>query len=464
MIRLLIADDDRKHLKLLEKYFKQGKFDLYTASNLTHALNLINRFQFELVLTDLRMPNSQGEFFDFAGLKVLEMAKLSHPGVEVILMTAFAEIDIAVDAMKNGATDFLTKPFTIDQLEQKLKIIITDIEKSKENFSFQWAEIQDFTPYHFGSLLHSDPSMEEVVKRIKKISTHQDNVLITGETGTGKELVAREIHNHGNHEAEPFITVNCGALPEHLIESEFFGHEKGAFTGAVQKKIGKFELAKNGTLFLDEIGELPFNLQATLLRVLQFKTIYPVGGNEEINISARIIAATNRNLQKMVNEKKFRNDLFYRLKTFHINLPPLRKRKKDIALFVCFFLHKFSQELGKEVHTLDSNIKNFFIHYEWPGNIRELENSIRYALTSCESKVILPQDLPDDLLKEYHKFFNQESGFDQENQPDHKRKIIVELMAKHQGNVQLVARHLSVSDKTLYRRCKKLGINIKDFK
>ncbi len=379
--KILIVDDDQSLREFLEIFFAEQGYKVCSASTGKEALALMKKEDVSLVLSDVRMP-------EMDGVTLLKEVKARNPEIPVILITAFASLETAVDAMKEGAWDYLAKPFRLDEIrevvDQALESRITAEPISKD---------AGCKIYKLDQMVAKSPAMLKIFQLIPRVASSTSSVLITGESGTGKELVARAIHNLGPRKDEPFVVVNCGGIPENLLESELFGYTKGAFTGANQEKQGLFAMANGGTMFLDEIGELPMMLQVKLLRVVQQKSFIPLGSTRELEVDVRIIAATNRDLEKEVMEGRFREDLYYRLNVITIRTPALRERPEDIPLLVQYFLDKYSKEQGKTVQGISSFAMNALMKYPFPGNVRELENIIERSVALSTSSLILPESL-----------------------------------------------------------------------
>jgi two-component system NtrC family response regulator len=386
METILIVDDEKNYLLVLSAVLEEEGYEVLTTSSSLEALEIQKASDVDLVLTDMKMPGMDG-------IEVLEQIKTRDPELPVIMMTAHGTVDKAVEAMQKGAYSYILKPFDNERLTLYVKKAIATYEVVKENRRLRNAVESQ---YQFGNIIGKSKAMRDVFEIIQKVAPSNATVLIEGESGTGKELVAKSIHFNSPRRDNPFVAVNCSALAESLLESELFGHERGAFTGAVSSKKGRFELAHGGTLFLDEIGELSANLQVKLLRVLQEKTIERVGGVRPIAVDIRVIAATNRNLKDELRTGRFREDLFYRLNVVHIAIPPLRLRWEDIRLLVDHFIKKYasSNQSAVPVQGLSQEVIRLFYEYNWPGNIRELENVIERAIILCEDGLITIKDLP----------------------------------------------------------------------
>jgi two-component system NtrC family response regulator len=384
MDTVLIVDDEKNYLVVLEALLGPEGYEIMTVDNAQAALGLIQETDLDLVITDMKMPG-------MSGMELLEAAKKIRPEMPVIMMTAYGTIEMAVEAMKKQAYDYITKPFQNEELKLTVRKALQNHRLIKENRLLSEA-LSD--RYQYGNIIGKSKPMLEIYDLIRKVAQSRATVLITGPSGTGKELIAKAIHYDSPRKGRPFISVNCGALTETLLESELFGHEKGAFTGAISMKKGRFELADEGTLFLDEVGEMPPSLQVKLLRVLQEMEFERVGGTKTIRVDVRVLSASNRNLKEDVAEGLFREDLFYRLNVIHIEIPPLRERKEDIRLLVQHFIDKYRQDEGKEKIELAPETWKALYNYPWPGNVRELENVIERAVVLNSGALIEFADLP----------------------------------------------------------------------
>jgi two-component system NtrC family response regulator len=383
---MLVVDDRANMRQMLEACFAEQGFDVVTASNGDQAVLRLDEREFDIVITDLNMPGKDG-------LDVLRAAKRRYPDTEVIIITAYGSIEKAVEAMRLGARDFITKPFKLDEIERKVKKIVGLRQPPAPGQAHTW--IHPSIQHMVGTSAHT----RQLMKMIAKIAPSNSSVLIRGESGVGKELVARAIHDASPRRDRPFVALNCAALAPGVLESELFGHEKGSFTGASERRMGRFEKAHTGTLFLDEVGEIDPLIQTKLLRVLQEGEIERVGGTEVIRVDVRIVAATNRELRGAIEQGKFREDFYYRLNVFSISVEPLRNRRDDIPMLVDHFIRKFSIEMGKPVPEIDGDVFSIFLHYPWPGNVRELENVIERAMVLCEDNAITTAELPPELLR-----------------------------------------------------------------
>jgi nitrogen regulation protein NR(I) len=386
MEKVLIIEDDETVRDVLRSFLKEKGFEATLAQNGQTGLDLLRADKFDLILTDLVMPGITG----MDVLKEVAAAKISVP---VIVMTAFGTVQTAVEAMKHGAFDYITKPFNLDELMIVLEKAFSVAKLQKENVMLKK---QLKKKYDFKGLIGDSPSMQSVYEMIEKIADTDSTVLITGESGTGKELIAKTIHyNNSSRAGGPFVALNCAAIPRDLLESELFGHERGAFTGAVNTRLGRFELAQGGTLFLDEVGELDPSLQVKLLRVLQEREFERVGGMKTIKVDVRILAATNKDLGNATKEGKFREDLFYRLNVIPLHLPPLRSRQEDIPLLAAFFIDEFCRKKKREPFTFSPSAMDCLQKYRWPGNVRELENLIERLMILVSGSVVNVADLPE---------------------------------------------------------------------
>jgi len=387
MNTILVVDDEPNYLIVLSELLKEEGFEVMTAESGEDGRKIVEENDLDLVITDMRMPGMDG-------LQLLNAIKEFNRDLPVIMITAFGEVDKAVVAMKAGAYNYLAKPFNNEELLVNIKKAIEHYSLLRENLRLRdEARVR----YGFASIVGKNARMQEIYRLIEKVAPTPSSVLITGESGTGKELVARAIHINSPREKAPFISVNCAALPETLLESELFGHERGAFTGATSMRKGRFELADSGTLFLDEIGDLPLSLQAKLLRVLQERSFERVGGVKQIKVDVRIITATNRDLKDEVDKGRFREDLYYRFNVLHIHLPPLRERADDIPMLTEHFINKFAGLLNKPTLRISGDALRYLTGLPWEGNVRELENTIERAAILCSDNVIRPEDVHPDL-------------------------------------------------------------------
>jgi Nif-specific regulatory protein len=383
MGRILIADDHDALRRGLARGLSEAGHEVEEASNGNAAIERLHEGSFDIVLSDLKMGGSDG-------LDVLRTTRALHPTTAVILMTAFGSVNTAVEAMKMGAFDYVQKPFEIEEMELKIEKAL-EMKRLKHEIEYLRHTQQDI--YEFDRIVGSSASLQRVLDIVRKVAKSNTTVLIRGETGTGKELIAGAIHHNSLRSSRNFVKVNCAALQENLLESELFGHEKGAFTGADKQRIGRFEQADSGTLFLDEIGDMSANTQAKILRVLQEHEFERLGGTRTLRVDVRLIAATNRDLPRMVQGGQFREDLYYRLNVVSIEMPPLRERKDDIVPLATSFIKRFAGELKKKIDGVEPDAQKLLMRYNWPGNIRELENAIERAMLLAEGRSIAADDL-----------------------------------------------------------------------
>lgn len=379
---ILVVDDDRSMREFLEIMLTKEGYHVSVAASGEEACQLLDKAAYDLLITDIKM-------MDIDGIGVLRKAKEISPESIVIMISAFATAETAVEAMKEGAYDYIPKPFKV----KEFKRIVKEAFLSQRPASPEAKENQQSERYHFGCLVGESPKMRKVYTLIERVAQTKSNILISGESGTGKELVARAIHRQSPRKERPFVVINCAGIPENLIESELFGYKKGAFTGAATDKVGLFEVADGGTVFLDEVGELPPALQVKLLRVIQERTFTALGGTEEKSVDVRFISATNKDLEGEILERRFREDLFFRLVVIQIAMPPLREREGDLPLLSQHFLEKYSRELGKDVRKISAYAMELLGQYSFPGNVRELENIIERSVAIEGSNIVLPESL-----------------------------------------------------------------------
>ncbi len=387
MTRILIVDDEAGMREFLSIFLEREGFDVECAEDGQEALQAVQEARFDLIISDLRMPTLDG-------IRLLEGLQKFQSEVPVILITAYASAESAIEAMKLGAYDYLTKPFRVEEIRE---VITRALETKASRLAgvFPWSG--EAFPRSVEGLIGRSPKMIELYKLISKVAAVSGTVLITGESGTGKELVARTIHRNSDRATKPFLAVSCGAIPEALLESELFGHVKGAFTGAVAAKAGLFEVADGGTIFLDEIAETSLAIQVKLLRVLQERIFRRVGGTDDIEVDVRVIAATHQELQEMIQEGRFREDLYYRLNVIPVHLAPLRERREDIPLLAMNFLAKYSEETKRPIRGVAPEAMELFLRYDWPGNVLELENAIERAVALGTGAVLTPESLPEQI-------------------------------------------------------------------
>ncbi len=435
--RLLVVDDERSMRELLSIVLRREGYDVTLAENGRNAIDHLERGRFDLLISDIKMP-------DMSGVDVLRAAKRIDPDIVGIMITAFAAADTAIEAMRIGAHDYLSKPFDVDELKIKVRNALEQRQLRQENVLLKRAL---GSSHQFANIVGRSEKMLAIFKLIEQIARTDSTVLVTGESGTGKEWVARAIHFYSLRRDRPFVALNCGAVPETLLESELFGHMKGSFTGASVNKKGLVEAAEKGTLFLDEIGEMNPMMQVKLLRVLQERKFRRLGGVEEMEASIRVIAATNQDLPKAVAEGKFREDLFYRINVIPIHLPALRERGEDIPLLAEYFLAKYRDQMNKDVHALSQESMDLLEAHDWPGNIRELENVIERAVALEKSQTILPESLPEHIVKRVPKGpaaagLLPEAGFNLEEHVEGLEKEYITQALARAGGVQVKAAEL----------------------
>jgi two-component system NtrC family response regulator len=403
MYSILVVDDEPNYLIVLSELLRDEGFEVYTAPGGNEGLEVVREVDLDLVITDMQMP-------EMDGLQLLQQIKKANPELPVIIITAYAEVEKAVTAMQAGAFSYLAKPFSNDELVVNINKAAQHYSLLRENTRLR-SEIRGKN--NFGGMVGKNSKMLQVYELIEKVAPTPASVLISGESGTGKELVAKAIHINSPRESKPFITVNCAALSDNLLESELFGHEKGAFTGAVGMRKGRFELADSGTIFLDEVGEIPLALQSKLLRVLQEKSFERVGGAKTLSVDVRIISASNKDLREEVTLGNFREDLFYRLNVIHVSLPPLRERMDDMPLLVDFFIRKFADRLGKEDLRISPDAMRLLLTLPWEGNVRELENTIERAAILCDGNEIAADDVQPESIGIGHTKWSEGVDFSQ---------------------------------------------------
>jgi DNA-binding NtrC family response regulator len=440
-LSLLIVDDEVATRNLCNDVALEAGLHVYASSTTEQALDVLDQYPIDIVVTDLKVPQ-------IGGLDLIKRIRAGNPQTAVIVLTQYGTIETAIEATRLGAVDYVTKPFHVEELRTKLDRVVHAIELDQEN---RLLREQLRSRPGFGGLIGVSPKMQRVYKLIEKVAQHTYPVLILGESGTGKELVARSIHYSGPRNSKPFSPVDCSSLVPTLIESELFGYVKGAFTGAQHSKQGLFEAAGDGTLFLDEIGDLPVDLQAKLLRALQEHEVKPVGSNDRVGIRARVIAATNRDLEASIRTGSFRQDLYFRLNVVQIKLPPLRDRRVDIALLVSAFLEKFSDP-ARPIHTISEDAMRRIMAYDWPGNIRELENAIERAVALGSGPILHVGDLPSNL--QYTSTEKLPEGDELVPLEALERRAIFRALRETAGDKLAAARLLGIGKTTLYRKLK----------
>jgi DNA-binding NtrC family response regulator len=449
---ILVVDDQNKVRGVIRELLEFKGFNVDDAIDGTEAIEKIKNSVFDVVITDLKME-------DYSGIDVLKIAKEQYYDPEVLLITAYGSVDSAVKAIKMGAFDYLEKPLDLQKL-----ILMTEEALTKRELKNDLTDISKKIKIHSSqrNIIAESPEMSEILETAKLISNTSSTVLIEGESGTGKELVARAIHFRGERKSKPFIAINCGALPEQLLESELFGYTKGAFTGAISEKKGLFEEADSGTLLLDEIGDMPFSLQIKLLRILQESEVRKIGSSSPIHVDVRIIASTNKKLSSLVKEGKFREDLYYRLNVIPILVPPLRERKGDILPLLNFFVKKYSQKFKKNVKGFSQKTLGLLIQYEWPGNIRELENFVERVVSFAKEPLIGPYEIPSSIdpcesspegVFSVSSYANLVKAIE-----TYEKEYILKSLHKNNWNLLYAAKNLGISRTSLWRKIKKYGI------
>lgn len=442
-ISILIVDDEESVRDSLYNWFIEDGFRVESAENAKRALTMLESDEFDIILADIKMPGMDG-------LEMLRRIKTIKPDSIVIVMTAFATVDTAVKALKDGAYDYVTKPFDPDDLTHLIRNATKQISLFDENENLKKKVV---SLENVEDLIGNSEAMKNVLREVESVAQTNSSVIITGESGTGKELVAKAIHANSPRKFFPFVSVHCGALTESLLESELFGHEKGAFTGAMYNRKGRFEMADSGSIFLDEIATISSKMQVELLRVLESKTFTRVGGNKEISSDFRVICATNKDLKGMVEKGTFREDLFYRLNVVNIQIPPLRERKEDIPALVEYFIIKNCLSMNKPPASIDSAALKRIQEFNFPGNIRELENMIERAIVVGNGKKITLKDLP------LEKSFVSNSA---ESLDDFEKAFILQILNKYDWNISRTARALKVDRVTLYNKIKKYNLKLAD--
>ncbi len=448
---ILIADDEQTQRKLLSGFLAKRGFEILEVDNGIDALELIRDQQVDLLLSDMRMPG-------LGGLELLEAARKVNPLIEVIVITAFGTVETAVEAMEKGAFTFISKPLNLETLvahvDRALERKVLFEENRELRAQMGKSPITD--------MIASSQKMREVLGVVSRVADSKATVLIHGESGTGKELVAKAIHESGQRNKNPFVAINVAAIPETLLESELFGHEKGSFTGASSRHLGRFERSSGGTMFIDEVGDMPLSAQVKLLRVLQEGQIERVGGSTTINVDVRLIAATNADLEKLIGEGKFREDLFYRLNVVKIEIPPLRDRKADIPPLIEHFIKRFMQLNGRELEGVDKLAMDLMMKHSWPGNVRELENAIESAVVLCRNRWIKDSDLPAAIRGEstHKNYFDDDPSKPLlERVEQFEKSEVIKAIEATDGNRSEAARKLGMSEKNVRDRLKRWNIS-----
>jgi DNA-binding NtrC family response regulator len=447
---ILILDDEAAQRDILTGYLKKKGYKIFSASSGREGIETIKNNPVDIILSDFKMP-------DLNGIEVLEQVKKINPEISFVIVTAYGTVENAVKAMRLGAFDYISKPVDLDELDIMIERIIEHKNLKSEN---QLLKTQLQEKYKISSIVSQSPKMEEVINVAARVADSKATVLITGENGTGKEVLAKAIHFKSSRKEKPFVAVNVPALTETLLESELFGHEKGAFTGADKMRKGRFEIAHNGTLFLDEVGDIPQSIQVKLLRVLQEHQFERVGGTEKIEVDVRIIAATNKNLEQKIKDGTFREDLYYRLNVVSIKIPPLRERKEDILPMIENFIDKYSKENNKEKLEVSKEAIDVLMKYNYPGNVRELENIIERAVVLTRGKVIALNDLPINIrgFKDEKFIRTSEEGTLTEQVEVLEKQLIFDALQQSEGNQTKAGKLLGLTERNLRYKLKKYGI------
>ena len=442
MRKILVIDDEQNIRKMLTRVLSPEGFMVKEANNGLEALKRLQEENYSLVLLDLKMPGLNG-------IETLKEIRQNDLNLPVIMMSAYGSIPEAVEAMKLGALDYLIKPFDIEELKIIIKRAIKQYELEVENIYYREEEEKRF---NFDEIIGKSSSINKVLEMVKSVASTPATVLITGENGTGKELIARAIHKNSLRKNSPFVVVNCVAFSPNLLESELFGHEKGSFTGAIAKRIGRFEMANGGTIFLDEIGEMDLTIQTKLLRVLQEREFERVGSSRTIKVDVRILSATNKDLKKEIEERRFREDLFYRLNVFNIDVPPLRERKEDIPLIVKHLTGKYNKILNKKVKKVSAKAMELLLDYNYPGNIRELENIIERSMIMVKDEII---------DEKYFNFISKEEYIEKKGTlKETEKELIIKYLIQNKGNRTKTAEILGISRRSLQNKIKEYQINL----
>jgi DNA-binding NtrC family response regulator len=444
--QILVVDDEEVMCESLAAWLREDGYLVDTASSGREAVEKAAARDYAIYFVDLKMPGGMD------GIETMMQIRRQHPDASIIIITAYATVDTAITAMKEGAQEYIVKPCNPEEISLLVSRIVKVKNLQRENTILRKKLSRQ---YRFQDIVSKNARMHDILKLAQEVASLRSTVLIQGESGTGKELIARAIHNSSDRAQKPFVAVSCAALAETLLESELFGHEKGAFTGAGERKVGKFEMADSGTIFLDEIGDISPKLQVDLLRVLQERCFYRVGGQEEVRVDVRVIAATHVNLQQAVADGKFRDDLFYRLNVIEVRVPPLRERREDIPLLARHFLERLAHELGKDVEDISEGGLRALMDYHWPGNVRELENAIERAMVTCRSRVLQEEDFA---------FLNHNGAPKAWMVPpgmtlqEMEKMAIVATLQRTSGNIKESASLLGIDRSTLYEKIKKYEI------
>ena len=453
-LSILLIDDEESIIASIKSFLLRRGHTIYTASNGQEGIDVIKSNVIDLVLTDYRMPIKNG-------LEVLKDTKEINPNIDVVVITAFGNVEDAIGIMKNGAYDYLTKPIDLDELENLInrvgekRVLISENKILRE-------QLQE--KFKFNSIISQSGEMEDVLNIVGRVANSKATVMVRGDSGTGKEVIAKAIHFASNRKDKPFVVVNVASLSENLMESELFGHEKGAFTGAINQRKGRFEEADGGTLFIDEVGDIPLSIQVKLLRGIQFGEIQRLGSSTPIKVNVRIIAATHRNLEEMIKNEEFREDLYYRLNVVSVKIPKLRERRVDIPLLVEYFIKKYAEINEKNVSGITSEALDKIVKYNFPGNVRELENMIERAIVLCRDENIGIKDLPLQVDASFEKMILDPQNLDnkyEEKMKSFETEIIKEALSRTNGNQSAAARILDITERHLRSRLERLGLKKK---
>jgi len=442
---ILIVDDEEAQRETLSGYLKKKGMAVFTADNGKEALDITRNQLIDIILSDIRMP-------EITGLELLKQVKEINPDISVVMITAFGSIEDAVEAMKSGAEDYIQKPIDLNYLDIVIRKIIDKKRILSENRELKAALHRQ---YDFKQIISGSEKMEEVLNLAGRAAGSKASVLLRGESGTGKEIIARAIHFSGPRKNHSFIPVNVAAIPENLVESEFFGHEKGSFTGADRQRRGRFEQADQGTLFIDEIGDIPVASQVKLLRVLQEQSFERVGGSEVIDVNVRIIAATSQDLETMIKQGTFREDLYYRLNVVSVSIPPLRERREDIPLLIDHFLDKYRKQENKDIHSVSKEAMDILMKHDYPGNVRELENIIQRGVVMARTELVTTEDLPSSIGELTSEADVKMTGSLEQSVENLEKNMIRHALRESNGNQSQAARSLDISERTLRYKMKK---------
>ncbi len=468
MPKILVADDEQGIREMLEIYLQRESFEVTCAPDGEAALSLCRKTPFDVVIADIKMPRMDG-------ISLLHAVREFSPDTIFIMITAFGSFETAKESMHENAYDYITKPFNVEDIKAKIDAALKQRQEAAVPLTDGSSEEMENRGETCYDMIGQSKEMKKIFDLIQRAASSKSTVLITGESGTGKELVARAIHYHSNRVDNPFVVINCGGIPDTLLESELFGYKKGAFTGAMKDKKGFLEVAQWGTLFLDEVGELPLSLQVKLLRAVQDKSFTPVGGTDEVQVDVRIISATNKDLEEKVVDGTFREDLYYRLNVIHVAIPPLRERKEDIPLLADFFLKKYTQEMQKDITSISSYALDFLMNYAFPGNVRELENIIERGVALAKTSIMLPESIG---LAQRKTAGDQEApsnGVCEIRVPEegvaldnlvaaYEKSYIEEALSRAGGSITGAAKLLNITFRSMRYRLQKLEIDEKQFK